>query len=53
MSMLDLHHPEMNWARIAEGMGIEASRATTSEEFAAQYESAMKQRGPRLIEALF
>jgi acetolactate synthase-1/2/3 large subunit len=43
----------MNWARIAEGMGIEASRATTSEEFAAQYESAMKQRGPRLIEALF
>ena len=52
ISMLDLHHPEMNWARIAEGMGIEASRATTCEEFAAQYGSAMKQRGPRLIEAL-
>ena len=52
MSMLDLHHPEMNWARIGEGMGIEASRATTSEEFAAQYESAMQQRGPRLIEAM-
>jgi acetolactate synthase I/II/III large subunit len=27
-------------------------RATTAEEFAAQYESAMKHRGPRLIEAM-
>ena len=51
-SMFDLHDPEMNWARIAEGLGVEASRATTCEEFAAQYGSAMKQRGPRLIEAL-
>jgi acetolactate synthase-1/2/3 large subunit len=52
MSMLDLHDPEMNWTEIARGFGIEASRATTCEEFAAQYASAMKQRGPRLIEAL-
>ncbi|RJF70193.1 acetolactate synthase large subunit [Rhodopseudomonas palustris] len=52
LSMLDLHNPEMNWVKIAEGLGIEASRATTAEEFAAQYGSAMNQRGPRLIEAL-
>lgn len=52
LSMLDLHDPEMNWAQIARGFGIEASRATTSEEFTSQYESAMKTRGPRLIEAL-
>ena len=51
-SLLDLHHPEMNWARIAEGLGVEASRATTSAEFVAMYAAAMKQRGPRLIEAL-
>jgi acetolactate synthase-1/2/3 large subunit len=51
-SMLDLHNPEMNWTQIAGGLGVEASRATTAEEFAAQYESAMKQRGPRLIEAM-
>jgi acetolactate synthase-1/2/3 large subunit len=51
-SLLDLHRPEMNWSQIAQGLGVEASRATTSEEFAAQYASAMKQRGPRLIEAL-
>jgi acetolactate synthase-1/2/3 large subunit len=52
LSMLDLHNPEMNWTKIAEGLGVEASRATTAEEFNAQYASAMKQRGPRLIEAM-
>ena len=51
-AMLDLHNPEMNWVQIAGGLGVEASRATTAEEFAAQYESAMKHRGPRLIEAM-
>jgi acetolactate synthase-1/2/3 large subunit len=51
-SMLDLRNPEMNWVKIAEGLGVEASRATTSEEFASQYESAMKSRGPRLIELM-
>jgi acetolactate synthase-1/2/3 large subunit len=52
LSLLDLHNPEMNWSLIAQGMGVEASRATTSEEFAAQYASAMQRRGPRLIEAM-
>ena len=52
LSMLDLHNPEMNWTQIATGLGVEASRATTAEEFAAQYESAMTNRGPRLIEAM-
>jgi acetolactate synthase I/II/III large subunit len=52
LSMLDLGNPEMNWSQIAAGLGVEASRATTCEEFAAQYASALKQRGPRLIEAM-
>jgi acetolactate synthase-1/2/3 large subunit len=52
LSMLDLHNPELNWQSIASGLGVEASRATTAEEFNAQYASAMQQRGPRLIEAL-
>jgi len=51
-STLDLHNPEMNWTQIASGLGVEASRATTAEEFAAQYQSAMQQTGPRLIEAM-
>jgi acetolactate synthase-1/2/3 large subunit len=52
LSMLDLHNPEMNWTRIAAGFGVEASRATTTREFADQYKSAMATRGPRLIEAM-
>jgi acetolactate synthase-1/2/3 large subunit len=52
LSMLDLRNPEMNWTKIAEGLGVEASRATTCEEFASQYASALAQRGPRLIEAM-
>jgi acetolactate synthase I/II/III large subunit len=52
LSMLDLHNPEMNWTKIATGLGVEASRATTCAEFAAQYASAMKSKGPRLIEVM-
>jgi acetolactate synthase-1/2/3 large subunit len=52
LSMLDLHNPEMNWTKIANGLGVEASRATTCAEFASQYDSAMKAKGPRLIEAM-
>jgi acetolactate synthase-1/2/3 large subunit len=51
-ALLDLHDPELNWTRLAEGMGVEASRATTAEAFAAQFQSAMNGRGPRLIEAM-
>jgi acetolactate synthase-1/2/3 large subunit len=52
LSMLDLHNPELNWQSIGSGLGVESSRATTAEEFNAQYASAMQRRGPRLIEAL-
>ena len=52
MSMLDLANPEIDWTQLAEGMGVEASRATTVAEFDAQMASAMRQRGPRLIEAV-
>jgi acetolactate synthase-1/2/3 large subunit len=51
-ALLDLHDPELNWTRIAAGLGVEASRATTADEFADQYQSAMNGRGPRLIEAM-
>jgi acetolactate synthase-1/2/3 large subunit len=51
-ALLDLHDPELNWTRIAAGMGVEASRATTAEQFVQQFQSAMASRGPRLIEAM-
>jgi acetolactate synthase-1/2/3 large subunit len=52
LSMLDLHNPELDWVKLANGMGVEASRAETIADFAAQFESAMKHRGPRLIEVV-
>jgi acetolactate synthase-1/2/3 large subunit len=52
LSMLDLHNPSLDWVQLAQGMGVEASRATTVAEFDAQFSSAMKQRGPRLIEVV-
>jgi len=52
LSMLDLHNPELNWVNLAQGMGVEASRAETLEEFTEQFSSAMKGKGPRLIEVM-
>ncbi len=52
MSMLDLHNPEIDWCGLARAMGVEASRATTTEELDDQFGSAMRGRGPRLIEVI-
>jgi len=52
LSMLDLHNPELDWVKLAGGMGVEASRAETIEDFEAQFASAIAARGPRLIEAV-
>ena len=50
LSMFDLRNPELDWTQLAHGMGVEATRAQTSEEFASQFGDAMQHRGPRLIE---
>lgn len=52
LDMLDLSNPDLDFVKLAEGMGVTASRASTSEEFNEQYQSAMATRGPRLIEAI-
>jgi acetolactate synthase-1/2/3 large subunit len=52
LAMLDLHDPELDFVKMAQGMGVEASRAETTTEFAAQFADAMRMRGPRLIEAV-
>jgi acetolactate synthase I/II/III large subunit len=52
LSMLDLSNPELRWVQIANGFGVEASRATTCAEFLSQYSSAMKAEGPTLIEVV-
>jgi len=52
LAMFDMHNPAIDWVKLAESMGVEASRAETAEDFARQFESAMAGRGPRLIEAV-
>ena len=51
-AMLSLDDPAVNWVGLAESMGVEASRAETVAEFRDQLASAMKVRGPRLIEIM-
>jgi acetolactate synthase-1/2/3 large subunit len=52
LSMLDLHNPELDWVKLAGGLGVEASRATNIKDFESQFAAAMRGKGPRLIEAV-
>ena len=51
-SMLDLGNPNLDWVKIAGGLGVEAASADSCEAFARLYQAAMTHRGPRLIEAV-
>ena len=52
LSMLDLSRPDLDFVALATGMGIRATRATSAEEFDAQFAEAMARPGPQLIEAM-
>ncbi|MEL7044634.1 MAG: thiamine pyrophosphate-dependent enzyme, partial [Pseudomonadota bacterium] len=52
LSMLDLSQPDMSFASVAEGLGVRASQARSSAEFAAQFKAAMNTPGPCLIEVI-
>ncbi|MEM7032870.1 MAG: acetolactate synthase large subunit [Chloroflexota bacterium] len=51
-SILNLDNPQLNFVNIAEGMGVEASRANTADEFSDQLSAALTKSGPHLIEVL-
>lgn len=50
--MLDLTNPEPDWIKLSEGFGVQAVRATTADEFIREFGAAMREQGPRLIEAV-
>jgi acetolactate synthase-1/2/3 large subunit len=50
LDMLDLGNPDMDWVRIANGMGVEAARAVDVETFADLFAMANRRPGPFLIE---
>ncbi|WP_219214287.1 acetolactate synthase large subunit [Variovorax boronicumulans] len=52
MSMLDLGNPSLDWVRLAEGMGVEACRATTLEQCADLMRRSFSKSGPFLIELM-
>jgi acetolactate synthase I/II/III large subunit len=52
LDMLEIGRPDLDWVRLANGMGVKASRATTAEEFNDQFGRALSGRGPHLIEAV-
>jgi acetolactate synthase-1/2/3 large subunit len=50
LDMLDLGNPDLNWCGIAAGMGVEAARAETMEQFNDVFAEANRRKGPFLIE---
>ncbi|HEV7260164.1 MAG TPA: acetolactate synthase large subunit [Bosea sp. (in: a-proteobacteria)] len=50
--MLNLDQPALDWVSMARGMGVEAARATTAEEFTKLFKGALGRKGPFLIEAV-
>jgi acetolactate synthase-1/2/3 large subunit len=50
-SLLDLSRPGIDFAALAAGMGVPASRAATTADLAAQLRHALAEPGPHLIEA--
>jgi acetolactate synthase-1/2/3 large subunit len=50
MRMLDLGDPDLDWLRLAQGLGVEAARATTMEQCADLMAQSFRQPGPFLID---
>jgi acetolactate synthase-1/2/3 large subunit len=51
-AQLDLSTPPLDFVRLGEGMGVASRRATTTAEFVAALEHALRTPGPHLIEAI-
>ena len=52
LEMMDLGNPDLNWQKLAEGMGVEAARTDTADGFADLLASSLKRPGPFLIELM-
>lgn len=52
MGMLDLSNPDLDWVKLAEGMGVEAARASTMEQCADLMQQSFRQKTPFLIDLI-
>lgn len=53
LSLLDLSNPTLDWVSLAEGMGVPATRAETTQQFRDAMTQGVLKPGPQLIEAVF
>ena len=51
IELLKIREPFIDYAAMAESMGVPATRAETAEEFHVQFGEAMKKKGPHFIDA--
>jgi acetolactate synthase I/II/III large subunit len=51
-SLMNLTDPALDWAQLAQGMGVPAVRVETAEELTDALERALSEEGPRLIDAV-
>ena len=52
LDMMDLGNPDIDFVRIANGMGVEAARADTMEQFNDLFAQSFARKGPFLIELM-
>jgi acetolactate synthase-1/2/3 large subunit len=52
LDMLEIGHPDLDWCRLATGMGVPASRAADLDSFAAALAKALHTDGPTLVELI-
>jgi acetolactate synthase-1/2/3 large subunit len=50
LDMLDLGNPDLDFVKIAAGMGVDGARATSVDKFNDLFESANRRKGPFLID---
>ena len=51
-SMMDIDDPEIDWVKLANGMGVPACRVTTTDQLNRQLAGSLAEPGPNLIEAI-
>ncbi|MDJ0850215.1 MAG: acetolactate synthase large subunit [Myxococcota bacterium] len=51
--MLEIGRPDLDFVKLAAGMGVPASRVARAEDFHARFAEAMAEPGPTLIEAVY
>ena len=52
LDMFDIGRPGLDWCKLAEGMGVNAMRASNADDINRAVEHCMKNKGPHLIEVM-